>query len=181
MRDRERRRKLQPLLQAPHFCQRWHLYLLNPLLIPCHICCCKLLLRPTLDNEGKGTVMGARVSWVLFFFFIGAEKRGRGSGFVVGLLLKSPSLVFFPALSFPPFISVYVTFPFLMYCFVAFFFDFFYSTFSCFSLRFLCNSPLLFCYPNQSFISCHISLHARRGLPTLSQFFFHSKRQSFLQ
>ena len=41
------------LLQAPHLCQPWHLYQPNALLMPCHICCCKLLLRPILEDEEK--------------------------------------------------------------------------------------------------------------------------------
>ena len=65
------------LLQAPHFCQHWHLYLLNALLMPHHICCCKLLLRPILDDEEKGTEMGARVLQVLFLM---EERKGKISG-----------------------------------------------------------------------------------------------------
>ena len=60
------------LPQAPHFCQQWHLYLLNALLMPRHICCCKLLLRPILDDEEKGTELEARV--LLVFFNVG--ERG---------------------------------------------------------------------------------------------------------
>ena len=56
------------LLQAPHFCQQWHLYLLNALLMPRHVCCCKLLLRPILDDEEEGAEMGPGV---LRFFALG--------------------------------------------------------------------------------------------------------------
>lgn len=42
------------LLPAPHFCLCCHLYPLNALLKPDHICCCKLLLRATLVEAEKG-------------------------------------------------------------------------------------------------------------------------------
>lgn len=65
-------------LQAPHFCQQWHLYLLNALLMPRHVCCCKLLLRPTLDDEEARGAPPRNLSlspWVLFNEGGGRRRR----------------------------------------------------------------------------------------------------------
>lgn len=76
-------------LQAPHFCQRRHLYQLNALLMPRHICCYKLLLKPLLDDMKKGTEMGAKVSLFCPGSFLMEEKKEGDfwHRFVLGVLL----------------------------------------------------------------------------------------------
>lgn len=66
-------------LQAQHFCQQWHLYLLNALLMPRHVCCCKLLLRPILEDEVKGTGVATRVLWFCPGSFLMGKGRISGS------------------------------------------------------------------------------------------------------
>lgn len=93
MRERERGEyKAVALLQAPHFCQQWHLYLLNALLMSRHICCCKLLLRPILDDEEKVTNTGARVPWFRPGTFLMEERKREISGTSLSWVCYSGSL-----------------------------------------------------------------------------------------
>lgn len=65
--------KFLSLLQAPHFCQQWHLYLLNALLMLRHICCRELLLRPILGNGKKDWDVGQSAAgsfWFRQFLFL---------------------------------------------------------------------------------------------------------------
>lgn len=71
------------LLQAPHFCQQWHLYLGNALLMPHHICCCKLLLRPILNDEEKESEMAVEAPRVIF----NGDEKDFWHRFVLGVLL----------------------------------------------------------------------------------------------
>lgn len=70
---RKIQRMFLSLLQAPQFCQQWHLYLLNALLMLRHICCCKLLLRPILGNGKKDWDVGQSAAgsfWFRQFLFL---------------------------------------------------------------------------------------------------------------
>jgi len=121
---------LLPLLQAPQFCQQWHLYLLNALLIPCHICCCKLLLRPIIHDEEKGTEMGPESSGSLLM----EEKESKISGTSLSLvsldrcfllsLFMSSVFIHFPVLPLlfsllPSFKYPYITWLFCSHPFVS--------------------------------------------------------------
>lgn len=89
-----RERRAVALLQAQHFCQQWHLYLLNALLMPRHVCCCKLLLRPILDDEVKGAGVVAGVPWLCPGSFLMRKKKDFWQQLVCGVFL----LVFFSLL-----------------------------------------------------------------------------------
>lgn len=79
------------LLQAPHFCQQWHLYLLNALLMPRHVCCCKLLLRPILDDEEKGSAVAARAPWFRPGSFLMGKRKRKISGTSLSLVCSHSS------------------------------------------------------------------------------------------
>lgn len=134
------------LLQAPHFCQQWHLYLLNALLMPRHICCCKLLLRPILNDEEKETEMRVEVPWVIF----NGDEKDFWHQFVLGVLLTLDHCfaTFFPHGLHP---SHFV------YIFFLFFFTFHPSCLCCLCLIPFCHSyfspQLVFVHPH---ISCSL-------------------------
>lgn len=98
-------------LQAPHFCQQWHLYLLNALLMPRHVCCCKLLLRPILDVEEKRGRGGGRSAAVSPWVFFNGEEGDFWHQFVLFTLDHS----FLPLL---PFLSCFLTFFSFIYHFI---------------------------------------------------------------
>lgn len=101
-----RERRAVALLQAQHFCQQWHLYLLNALLMPRHTCCCKLLLRPILDDEVKGTGVVAGVPWFCPGSFLMGKRKISGS---------SSSLVCFCSSSSPSFFLLYLLISLLLF------------------------------------------------------------------
>lgn len=111
---RVRERRIQSCsLQAPHFCQQWHLYLLNALLMPHHICCSKLLLGPVSDDEEKVKVMRAGVPWFCPESFLMEDRKRKISGTsLLRVCYSTHPFSFFPPLTFSSLKTVFLC----LYC-----------------------------------------------------------------